>query len=75
MALNLLYIKQVAQNVLDVGNLMLPKKTAYVRDVRRLLMFDLSSEIDNIIVLWSVMGLIVGSLSVLIVVKVLGRNR
>ncbi len=54
---------------------MLPKKTAYVRDVRRLLMFDLSSEIDNIIVLWSVMGLIVGSLSVLIVVKVLGRNR
>lgn len=38
-------------------------------------MFDLSSEIDDIIILWSVMGLIVGSLSVLIIVRLMGKRQ
>ena len=47
----------------------------YVKDVKRSLMPDLSNEIDNIVVLWSVMGLIVGSFSIFIIIKYMSKDK
>jgi hypothetical protein len=54
---------------------MLAKKMLYVIDVKRVLMPDLSSEIDKVIILWSVGGLIIVSFSIFVIVRYISKKK